>query len=64
MEIKGKAAIVTGSSSEDGIGAACARALAARGCNVIINYASDKAGGEKMAEVARGMGVDFDRRAG
>ncbi len=58
MEIKGKAAIVTGSSSEDGIGAACARALAARGCNVIINYASDKAGGEKMAEVARGMGVD------
>lgn len=58
MEIKGKAAIVTGSSSEDGIGAACARALAARGCNVMINYASDKAGGEKMANVIRGMGVD------
>ena len=58
MDIKGKAAIVTGSSSDDGIGAACARLLAARGCNVVVNYATDKAGGEKIADQCKGKGVD------
>ena len=48
MDIKGRAAIVTGSSSEDGIGAACARILASRGCNVVVNYATNKAGAEKV----------------
>ena len=44
MEIKGKVAIVTGASSDDGIGAECAKILASRGCNVIVNYATNKAG--------------------
>ena len=54
MDIKGKAAVVTGSSSDEGIGAACARLLAARGCNVVVNYASDKKGGETIAAECRG----------
>jgi len=58
LDIKGRAAIVTGSSSEDGIGAACARILASRGCNVVVNYASDKAGGEKIAGECKATGVD------
>ena len=58
MDIKGKAAIVTGSSSDDGIGGACARVLASRGCNVVVNYASDKAGGDKIAAECKAAGVD------
>jgi len=58
LDIKGKAAIVTGSSSDDGIGAACARLLAARGCNVVVNYVTDKAGGGKIADQCKGKGVD------
>ncbi|HEV2479465.1 MAG TPA: glucose 1-dehydrogenase [Puia sp.] len=41
-----KVAIITGASK--GIGAATARALAAAGAAVIVNYASDKAGAEKV----------------
>ena len=58
MEIKGKAAIVTGSSSDDGIGSECAKILASRGCNVVVNYATSKAGGEKIAEACRAAGAD------
>src|SRR5262249_33877913 len=58
LDIKGKAAVVTGSSSDEGIGAACARLLAARGCNVIVNYAPDKTGGEAIAAECRDKGVD------
>jgi 3-oxoacyl-[acyl-carrier protein] reductase len=58
LDIKGKAAVVTGSSSDEGIGAACARLLAARGCNVVVNYASDKKGGETIASECHGKGVD------
>ena len=53
MELRGRAAIVTGASSDDGIGSECAKMLASRGCNVIVNYASNKAGGEKVAEACR-----------
>ena len=58
MEIKGKAAIVTGASSDDGIGAECAKILAARGCNVVVNYASNKAGAEKVVVVCKESGAD------
>ncbi len=41
MDIKGAAAIVTGSAT--GIGAATAKLLAAGGCNVVINYTRSEA---------------------
>jgi 3-oxoacyl-[acyl-carrier protein] reductase len=40
--LKGKAAVVTGSSK--GIGAGIAKALAAEGASVVVNYASSKVG--------------------
>mmetsp|Transcript_7213 Transcript_7213/g.20310 ORF Transcript_7213/g.20310 Transcript_7213/m.20310 type:complete len:290 (+) Transcript_7213:64-933(+) len=52
--LAGLAAIITGSSS--GVGAACARALARRGCDVVINYNSSKAGADKTAEECRAEG--------
>ena len=56
MDIKGKAAIVTGSSSGDGIGVGDSKMLAVRGCNVVINYATNKGGAEEVAAVCRGGG--------
>ncbi|MFM2129755.1 MAG: hypothetical protein RL477_1301, partial [Pseudomonadota bacterium] len=44
MDIRGKAAIVTGSAS--GIGAATAKMLAAAGCRVAVNYAKSRDGAE------------------
>jgi 3-oxoacyl-[acyl-carrier protein] reductase len=58
MDIKGKAAIVTGSSSGTGIGSEAAKLLAERGCNVVINYATDKSGAEDVAAICRKSGVD------
>src|SRR5712692_8693785 len=57
LDLEGKAAIVTGSSSDDGVGAECAKILAARGCNVVVNYASNRAGGEKVAAACAAAGV-------
>jgi len=45
-ELTGKTAIVTGASK--GIGAGIAKALGAAGAAVVVNYASDKAGAEKV----------------
>ena len=42
MDIEHGVAVVTGSSS--GVGAACARQLAERGCHVAINYSRNEDG--------------------
>jgi 3-oxoacyl-[acyl-carrier protein] reductase len=58
LELKGRAAIVTGSSSDDGIGSECAKILASRGCNVVVNYATNKAGAEKVVALCKEAGGD------
>ena len=55
MEIEGKVAVVTGASR--GVGAATARALAKRGCSVLINYAQSTASAEGVCEEVKALGV-------
>lgn len=52
IDLKGKAALVTGSSR--GIGRACALRLAQAGCDVVVNYRENRDAGEAVAaEVER-----------
>ena len=55
MNLEGAAVIVTGSSS--GIGAACVRRLAAKGCNVVVNYSRSADAAEAVAKECRERGV-------
>jgi NAD(P)-dependent dehydrogenase (short-subunit alcohol dehydrogenase family) len=53
--LTGKTALITG--AQQGIGAAIARAFAAQGANVVINWLDDEAGAKSVATDARAAGV-------
>ena len=54
MRLKGKVALITGSSA--GIGAGIAKGMAAEGADIIVNYCNDKNGAEKTARAIREVG--------
>ena len=55
MDLKGKAAVITGSSV--GVGRAAALRLAERGCSVVINYNHSASEAEEAADLCRAKGV-------
>ncbi len=56
MAIEGSSAIVTGSAT--GLGAAVAKLLAARGCNVVVNYTKSKTEAEETAAACKDLGAE------
>jgi len=55
MDIKGGVTIITGSAT--GVGAACAKMLAAKGCNVVINYTKSETEARETETACRHLGV-------
>ncbi|HEY4200608.1 MAG TPA: 3-oxoacyl-ACP reductase family protein [Devosiaceae bacterium] len=55
INLANKVALVTGSSR--GIGRMCALYLAEAGCNVVVNYANDRAAGERTVAEIEAFGV-------
>ncbi len=55
MDINGGVVIVTGSAT--GVGAACARLLASKGCNVVINYTKSEAEARETQRECEALGV-------
>jgi 3-oxoacyl-[acyl-carrier protein] reductase len=55
MDLKGKAAIVTGGGT--GVGRATCLQLAAAGCSVLVDYSRSKDAAEETARLAREQGV-------
>ena len=56
MDIKGGAVIVTGSAT--GVGAASAKLLASKGCNVVINYTKSEAEAKETQAACDAFGVE------
>lgn len=56
MDVRGKAAIVTGSGT--GVGRATALALARLGCDVLVNYSRSRDEAERAAAEVRALGVN------
>src|SRR5207249_8858614 len=55
MDLRGKAALVTGSAT--GIGRATALALARRGCHVVVNYTRSEAEAKATVRDVEALGV-------
>lgn len=56
MDIKRGVTIVTGSAT--GVGAACAKLLASKGCNVVINYTKSEAEAKATQAECEALGVE------
>lgn len=57
MDLRGKVAIVTGSSSPEGVGGSIAKALASRGCAVAVNYTSNENGAKQVVDACQAAGA-------
>jgi 3-oxoacyl-[acyl-carrier protein] reductase len=58
MDIKGKVAIVTGSSSISGVGGETAKLLASHGCKVAVNYVDNRSGADETVAACVAAGAD------
>src|SRR4051794_22752214 len=56
MDIKGGVVIITGSAT--GVGSAAAKMLAAKGCNVVINYTRSDAEAKEPQAACEALGVE------